>query len=373
MALAYPLKGQPSYMQQTGMEVVMISADGKELQMLLANEPCRHIVVPMTRKITPLQDLKCILQLIKIFKKEKPAIIHTETPKAGLLGMIAAKIAGIKVRIHTVAGLPLMVEKGAKMALLKTIEKLTYAAATNVWPNSDSLKKYIIEHNFTASQKINIIGNGSSNGIDTVRYNADNLKDDFLTEIKKSVSYSEANTYLLFIGRLVLDKGIVELVNVFSLLQKDFPYLRLILTGQYEPDLDPLPAAIEDQIKNNTAIIHINWTDKVEYYMHIAHYFVFPSYREGFPNVLLEAAAMKLPILCSRITGNVDIVTDNETGLIFTSMNEKDLKAKLIMALNDSLHMKQMAETLFHTITTVYNRELFWKSMREAYQDLLNK
>ena len=373
MALAYPLKGQPTYMEQNGLNVIMISADGKELPMLLANETCPHLVVPMTRKITPMQDLKCIAQLIRIFKKERPAIVHTETPKAGLLGMIAARLAGVKIRIHTVAGLPLMVEKGAKLKLLQAIEKITYAAATNVWPNSNSLKEYIIKNNFTAAAKLTIIGKGSSNGINTVRYNTENLDSDIIADTKKSVSYSVENVYLLFIGRLVLDKGIVELVNAFVQLQKNFPKLRLILAGQYEPDLDPLPSAIEDQIKNNPHIIHINWTDKVEYYMAIANYFVFPSYREGFPNVLLEAAAMKLPIICSRIAGNVDIVNDNETGIIFNSMDETDLKIKLAKALTNQHLMKEMAEKLYHTVTTVYKRELFWESMRAAYEKLLTK
>ncbi|MFC4262688.1 glycosyltransferase family 4 protein [Ferruginibacter yonginensis] len=371
MALAYPLQGQPTYMQQSGFDVIMISSAGKELPILLANETCPHIVVPMTRKITPLQDLICIVKLIKLFKKEKPTIVHTETPKAGLLGMIAAKIAGVNIRIHTVAGLPLMVEKGAKLALLKTIEKITYAAATNVWPNSNSLKNYILQNNFTNTKKINIIGSGSSNGINTERYNPNNLDEKVLLTIKSSIHYDSNCTYLLFIGRLVLDKGITELVNVFTKLQKDFPNLRLILAGQYEPDLDPLPAFIEDQIKNNTSIIHINWTDKVEYYMHIANFFVFPSYREGFPNVLLEAAAMKLPIICSRIAGNVDIVTHNETGLIFTSMDEADIAAKMNIALNNPSLMEQMAEKLFQKITTVYKRELFWESMKNEYQKLL--
>ena len=138
MALKYLLPGQMHFMQQQGFTVLMISADGKERADVMENEQCPHIIVPMTRQITPVQDLKCLLKLIKIFKREKPDIVHTHTPKAGLLGMLAARICFVKVRIHTVAGLPLMVEKGGKLALLAFIEKLTYAAANQVWPNSNS-------------------------------------------------------------------------------------------------------------------------------------------------------------------------------------------------------------------------------------------
>ncbi len=373
MALAYPLRGQPSYMQANGLDVLMISADGKELPMLLQNETCPHMIVPMTRSITPVQDLKCIFQLRKIFKKERPDIVHTETPKAGLLGMIAARLAGVKVRIHTVAGLPLMVEKGVKLKVLEGVEKITYAAATNVWPNSNSLKQFILQHKFAPEKKIKVVGKGSSNGVNTDRFNKAALQEEVLNEVKQSVSFDERNTYLLFIGRLVLDKGITELVNVFTELKKEHPELKLILAGQYEPELDPLPVNIEHEIKNNKDIVHIQWTDKVEYYMAMSDYFVFPSYREGFPNVLLEAAAMDRPIVCSRIAGNVDIVTHNETGLIFESMNEADLKEKLQKALADPERMKGMSNKLHNIITGSFKRENFWETMRQEYLSLARK
>ena len=152
MALRYLLPGQMQFMQQHGFDVLMISADGPELSEVIKNEGCRHVIVPMTRKITPWQDLKCLYSLVKIFKKEKPDIVHTHTPKAGLLGMLAAKLSGVKVRIHTVAGMPLMVEKGFKLKLLTFIEKLTYWAANHVWPNSGSLYNYITQHRLTTQK-----------------------------------------------------------------------------------------------------------------------------------------------------------------------------------------------------------------------------
>ncbi len=371
MTLCFPLRGQARYMNDNGFELILISSDGVELPQTLVNESCKHIVVPMTRKITPWQDLKCIAQLVKIFKEQRPSIVHTETPKAGLLGMIAAKICGIPIRIHTIAGLPLMVEKGLKLWILKWIEKITYGCATNVWPNSNSLKTFVLKNKFTSLKKIKVIGKGSSNGVDTQRFNKKILDPLIIAEVKNSIHYKEEFTYLLFIGRLVLDKGIVELVNVFKKLHVTNPSLRLVLAGQYETELDPLPKEIVDEIFFNNNIVHVSWTDKVEYYMAITHYFVFPSYREGFPNVLLEAAAMELPIICSRIAGNVDIVCHNETGLIFESMNEVELEQSLVFALKEKEQMGLMAKRLFETVTTVYKREKFWKSMQEEYINLL--
>ena len=372
MALRYLLPGQMRFMAANGFDVVMISADGKELPEVIANEQCRHIIVPMTRKITPLQDLKCLWQLIKIFKKEKPDIIHTHTPKAGLLGMMAARYCGIKVRIHTVAGLPLMVEKGFKYQLLKFIEKLTYSSATQVWPNSNSLLHFIKEHKLCKEKKLRVIGKGSSNGIDTNRFNRTVLNESVLNQVKRTVKYDEANTYLLCVGRLVADKGIVELVNVFSKLQQSKPNLRLILVGQYERALDPLPQPIEQEIETNNAIIHIDWSNEVEYYMSIADYFVFPSHREGFPNVLLQAGAMQLPIICSRIAGNVDIVTHEQTGLVFDKKNEEQLQRSIEYALSKPSEMKTMADKLYNIVQQDYKRENMWQQILVTYESLLN-
>ena len=372
MALRYLLPGQMHFMANNSFDVLMISADGKELAEVIAKEQCRHIIVPMTRKITPLQDLKCLLRLIKIFRKEKPDIVHTHTPKAGLLGMMAAKFCGIKVRIHTVAGLPLMVEKGFKHQLLKFIEKLTYASANHIWPNSNSLMQFIIKNKLCKTAKLSIIAKGSTNGIQLNRFNKENLQPEIIDEIKTQINYSANNIYLLCIGRLVVDKGIGELVHVFTRLQKANDNLVLILVGEYETTLDPLPSETLHEIEINPSIIHINWTTQVEYYMKLADLFVFPSHREGFPNVLLQAGAMGLPVICSHITGNIDIVTNNETGLIFDSGNEQQMLKLLQYALLHPQHMQNMAKKLQQEIKENYPRENIWQNMLEAYKSLVN-
>ena len=372
MALRYLLPGQMRFMNDNGMDVVMISAGGKELQEVLESEQCRHIIVPMTRKITPFQDLKCLYLLYKIFRKEKPAIVHTHTPKAGLLGMLAAKCCGVKIRIHTVAGMPLMVEKGFKLKLLSLIEKLTYRAATSVWPNSNSLMQYILKNNSTSPKKLKVIAKGSSNGIDTVRYNRKGLDEKVKTAIKESIHYREENDYLLCIGRLVADKGIVELVNVFSLLQKKYTSLRLILAGEFEEMLDPLPAATLKQIETNSHIFHIGWTGQVEYYMSISDIFVFPSHREGFPNVLLQAGALRLPIICTRIEGNTDLIIQGQTGLLFDKGNENELVQQLEWALVNPDGINEMAKKLEGIVKEDYKQENIWQNILKEYKSLLN-
>lgn len=350
----------------------MISADGPEREDVIKQEQCPHQIVPMTRKITPLQDLKCLWQLIRIMRKEKPNIVHTHTPKAGLLGMLAAWISRVPVRIHTVAGLPLMVEKGFKLQLLKAIEKITYATATNVWPNGASMKKVIEENRFCSPKKIKVIGNGSSNGIDTNRFNSQALDPIQLQKIKQEINYDPNTTYLLFTGRLVYDKGIVELITAFEKIQKSNPGLKLILTGNFEKSLDALPPYIEKIIVSNPAIIHISWTSYVEYFMALANIFIFPTHREGFPNVLLQASLMKLPIVCSNIPGNVDIVVHQKTGLLFMVDNVHSLCEQLEYAINNTHKMKTMAEEQYHFVYNNFPREVVWQALLEEYNQLSN-
>lgn len=372
MALRYLLPGQMRFMKNNGFDVLMISADGKERAEVIKNEDCRHIVVPMTRRITPLQDLNCLFQLIRIFRQEKPDIVHTHTPKAGLLGMLAARFCKIKIRIHTIAGLPMMVEKGFKYHLLKFIEKLTAASANHVWPNSNSLLKYINSHHLADPKKLKVIGKGSTNGIDIYHFDRSGLNNKLIKDAQKALHYSSVNQYLLFIGRLVTDKGIVELVNAFRAMQQTYPLLRLILVGNFEDTLDPLPTATIMEIESNPAIIHINWTDDVEYYMFLADLFIFPSHREGFPNVLLQAGAMGLPVICSRIAGNVDIVTENETGSLFECSNEQQMRSAIERAIAEPQLTKDRAVRLRQLVITDFRRENTWKKLFEAYKALLN-
>ncbi len=373
MALKYLLPGQMHFMGQNGYEVHMISADGKELRDVLEAEQCKHTIVPMTRKITPWQDLKCLFQLYKIFKEEKPDIVHSHTPKAGLLGMLAAKFAKVPLRIHTVAGLPLMSAVGVKLKLLIFIEKLTYWAANEIWPNSPSLLAIIKNKKLVLPAKLRIIANGSSNGINLHKYSKNSLQPNILEQVKQSVKYQEKNIYLLCVGRLVADKGIVELIEAFLVLQRKYRNLKLVLVGQMEQDLDPLPKDTLHQIQNNGDIKHIPWSEHVAYYMSISNYFVFPSHREGFPNVLLQAGAMELPIICSNIEGNVDIVAHLKTGLIFEKKEVNKIIELLQGSLGGQFENQAMAVQLAKEVSTTFDSKFIWKAIAQQYENLLEK
>lgn len=366
------LPGQMRYMNEHGFEVIMVSSDGPELKTVLEKEGCRHHIIPMTRRMTPFRDIKCLWKLYRFFKKEKPVIVHSHTPKAGLLAMLAAKMAGIKIRIHTVAGLRYVTTKGIGRRVLILMEKITGRAATHVWPNSYSMKKFIEEKKLVKKNKLEVIGHGSSNGIDLGRYSLSSLKEDRLAEIKKKIAFDGQLQYFLSVGRIVHDKGMDELLGAFLKLYEQHPGTRLLLVGAFEDEVDPVSVRTRELIHTHPAVIMAGWSNEVEYYMSIAFALVHPSHREGFPNVLLQAGAMGCPIICSRIDGNTDIVTDGVTGLIAEVKDENSLLQKMQYALNNAGQLQQFTAALRRNIENWYDQLVLHALLHKRYMELLS-
>lgn len=357
-------------MKEQGWEVLMVSADGKEVVHAVKHEGVRHEVIPFTRKITPIQDLKCIWRLFLLFKREKPDIVHTHTPKAGFLGMIAANLAGVPIRIHTLAGMPAMAAKGRKKSLLENAEKWTYANATEVWPNSKGLYDYLLSQGLTTESNIRLIGKGSSNGIDLGKYNRASLKENHLVAATMRIMPGEDDFIILAVGRLVKDKGIEELVTAF-VNSKIVGMSKLVLLGAFEQDLNPLTQETIQTIREHPKIVQIEWTDHVAHYLALADVLVHPSHREGFPNVLLEAGAMNVPVICSDIIGNTDLIIQQKTGLLFPVKDSEVLKEALEFAFVKREKMAQYAENLFSYIVDNFDRSKIHQEILTNYQRLL--
>ncbi|MBK7680954.1 MAG: glycosyltransferase family 4 protein [Chitinophagaceae bacterium] len=371
ISLKVLLSGQMKYMQENGFDVVMVSSDGKELGDVKANEGCRHHIIPMTRRMTPFADVRCLWLLYRFFKKEKPAIVHSHTPKAGLLSMLAAKLAGVKIRIHTIAGLRFVTTTGFSRRVLIFMEKLTGKAATHVWPNSFSLEEYIKENKLVRPAKLEVIGWGSSNGIKLSRYSPAAIEDEKLQDTKKLIQYDPSLIYFLSVGRIVHDKGMDELLNAFVRLYSINPAVRLLLVGAFEDEVDPVSETTRQLINSHPAVIMAGWSDAVEYFMPLSFALVHPSHREGFPNVLLQAGAMGCPVICSRIDGNIDIVKHQQTGLIFEVKNEDELYSQLKYALENPAILHQYATTLRQQIEQYFDQPIVHSLLHKKYLERL--
>ena len=370
ISLKFLIKGQMRFMSKNGFLVTMISADGEEIEDVIKNEKCRHIIFPLTRKITHIQDLKATYKLYKYFKKEKPLIVHTHTPKAGIVGMVASYFAKVPNRLHTVAGLPLLEATGIKRKILNFVEQLTYKCATKVYPNSDGLKKIIKENKFVKEDKLKVIANGSSNGIDTSYFNPVLFTNKEKEILKDKLKIKKEDFVFIFVGRIVGDKGINELISAFNQLSIEKKDVKLVLVGPFEEDLDPLQDKTKEIINNTKQIISVGYQDDVRPFFAIANALVFPSYREGFPNVVLQAGAMGLPSIVTDINGCNEIIENN--------LNGKVIKVKSISAIYDAMFEVCTNKSLFNDlkektrsiIKQRYERKLFWDLLLNEYNYL---
>ncbi len=352
-------------------DLTAISADQNELARVGRELGIKTHAIDMTRKITPLQDLKSLWMMYRYLKNEKPEIVHTHTPKAGLIGMLAARMASVPHRFHTVAGLPLMETQGVKRKVLDLVEKLTYAAATKVYPNSKGLYDFIIKNNYTASAKLKVIGNGSSNGIDTSYFAPDQISESQLTELKNNLGIQNDDFVFIFVGRLVGDKGINEMVKAFSQIKNK--KAKLLLVGDKEDDLDPLHPDIIKEIETNPNILAVGFQKDVRPYFAISQLLVFPSYREGFPNVVMQAGAMGLPAIVSNINGCNEIIVQDINGRIIPAKDS----ISLLFAMQDLLDNHDVYQMLKQNsrrmITERYEQSVVWEQLLAEYRRIMKE
>lgn len=365
------LSGQLNFMQ-SHYEVVAVSSEKDYLERVGIKENVRTFHLEMSRKITPLKDLLAVLKLFLFLIKEKPLIVHTHTPKAGIVGMIASKMAFVPHRFHTVAGMPLMEVQGVKRKILDFVEKVTYLCATKVYPNSFGLKDIILENNFCKENKLKVLANGSSNGIDTTYFSKLLFSFESTVALKKKLGITQEDFVFVFVGRLVRDKGINEMVTAFEALQKEEGRIKLLLVGNYESDLDPLFPETIKKIETNTAIISVGFQNDVRSYLSISNVLVFPSYREGFPNVVMQAGSMGLPAIVSDINGCNEIIINNKNGLIIPVKDQQAIcNAMRILQSDISLYTTLTANSRSR-IVEFYEQKVVWEALLKEYDTVLN-
>ena len=369
------LKGQLRFMASNGFDVKGVSSEGEELKEVRENEGIVMEAINMSRKITPFQDLKSLWEMWNFLRKEKPQIVHTHTPKAGIIGMLAARLAGVPYRLHTVAGLPLIEATGTKRKILNFVEKLTYSSATRVYPNSKGLYDFILQNNFTQSNKLKIIANGSSNGINTTFFNPAQVSEIEKVALREKLNIQPDDFVFVFVGRIVSDKGINELIKAFSELQtaenNELTGIKLLLVGGLESDLDPLNPETLAEINQNKDIISVGFQQDVRPFFAISDALAFPSYREGFPNVVMQAGAMGLPSIVSDINGCNEIIVEGENGLIIPSKNVEKLKEKMLTLARDKNLYVKLKENSRRMIENRYEQSVVWKALLEEYEGLL--
>lgn len=363
------LKGQFAFMKQF-YEIIGVCSNDPKLSQLSEREGVRTVGIDMTRKITPFKDLRALFQLYRLFKSERPEIVHTHTPKAGTLGLIAAYLAGVPNRLHTIAGLPLMEATGLKRKLLNLVEKITYAFATNIYPNSKGQYEFIKREKFTTAKKLKVIGQGSSNGINISHFNPELFSERSKKTLREDLNIPLNERVLIFLGRIVTDKGIHELIDSFTRISEKIDNITLIIGGDYERNLDPISSTTENIINNHPKIKLLGWLKDVRPYLSISELMIFPSYREGFPNVVMQAGAMGIPVIATDINGCNEIIIPGINGIIVPPKNTLKLEEAILTYLNGD-SQSYPSETCRRLITERYNQKFIWKLLHEEYERVL--
>jgi len=370
ISLKILLQDQLCFMNQH-FEVVGVSSTGDELKEVEQKEGIRVVELEMSREITPFQDLLSLLKMIFLLLKERPDIVHTHTPKAGIIGMLGAWMTRVPHRLHTIAGLPVMEATGKKKRLLLFIEKLTYSAATHVYPNSYGLEEYILQERLTQKSKLKVIGHGSSNGIDT---NYFSRSEQILKDSKEIVQkyHLEESFVFCFVGRVVKDKGINELLYAFDKLSHKHNNVKLLIVGGFEEQLDPISDASKSILEKNASLFHVGFQNDIRPYLAVSDFFVLPTYREGFPNVLLQASAMGLASIVTNINGCNEIITHKHNGLLVEPKEKEDLFEAMQSIVEDQNLAKKLSLNSRSDIMQKYDRKLFHNYLLDEYKRILD-
>lgn len=306
-------------------EIVALSSPQPELDRIREREKVRTIAVPMQRKITPLSDLVSLFRLIRVFREERPDMVHSITPKAGLLSMLAAWITRVPVRVHTFTGLVFPYETGWKRALLMLTDRITSACATNVVPEGKGVMDDLIRFHITR-KPLHVLGNGNVRGIDLHYYVRSEEVLRRGSEIRKWFGIPDHAFVFVFVGRMDRDKGIDNLVQAFRMLESERPDIHLLLVGAEESEGKPLLDQTRETIARSSHI-HLSdgWQKDVRPWFAAADALVHPSLREGFPNVVIEAGAMQLSSIVTDINGSREIISEGKNGTIVPAGNSTAL------------------------------------------------
>lgn len=346
-------------------EVICICSPGPEHEEA-RKQGLRTIELPIARRIAPRQDLKSLWALYRALRREKPDMVHSMTPKAGLLGMAAAWLTGVRVRMHTFTGLIFPWRRGLLHHILKMTDRLTCFFANVINPEGPGVK-HLLEEAHITKKPLHIIANGNINGVDFQRF----VPGQGRAEKRAELGYGDGDVVFSFVGRLVTDKGIPELVDCFVRLHREHPEAKLLLIGREEPEIDPLPEETRRQIRQHDAIYCAGAQADVVPWYAASDIYVLPSHREGFCNSLLEASAMNLPCITYDVCGCNDAVT-SESAILVPPYDAHALLAALIRLDKDELLRQNLGNKARRNVEERFSRKLVWGELASFYRQHLN-
>lgn len=349
-------------------EVIGLSSPGPEMNIVEEREGVRTIVVPMERHISLKRDISSLWQMWSVFRKEKPTMVHSMTPKAGMICMVAAWLARVPVRVHTFTGLVFPTSSGLKRRILMFTDWLTCACATHIIPEGEGVKNDLLNNGIT-KKPLRVLGYGNVKGVDMEFFSR---RAEILEKANKL--RDEGLFTFLFVGRVVKNKGMNELCGAFERIHQQHKNTRLWLVGAFEDNLDPVNEHTRELIENDgngISAVGKKFGEELLSYYAAADCFVMPSYREGFPNTVLEAGAMGLPSIVTDINGSREIIKEGENGMIVPPCDEESLYGAMLVMLQSNIGRKKMAENARKMIEDRFEQGFVRKCLYDFYDEIL--
>jgi glycosyltransferase involved in cell wall biosynthesis len=367
------LRGLLLDLRERGFEPSVICSPGELLDRFVQETGVAGFGVEMPRRITPLHDVIALYRLVILLRRIRPHIVHAHTPKGGLLGTTAAWMCRAPVRIYHIRGLPHLTASGAKRLLLRWSEKAACRLAHQVLCVGESMRHIAVEERLCPPDKIKVLAHGSGQGVDAERrFHPGRFTEAERERLRAGLQIPPDATVIGFVGRIVRDKGMQELAHAWQHLREDHPHLHLLLVGEYE-EQDPVPAWVEQTFAGDPRVHITGWVSDAAPYYAIMHLLVLPSYREGFPNTPLEAAAMELPVVATRIPGNVDAVEDEVTGLLVPPRDAEALEQAIRRYLDCPELRQQHGKAGRERVLRLFRQEVVWEALYNEYMDLLRQ
>lgn len=369
--LVSQLGGQAEYLRGLGMSVVLVSSAGPEIDKIQTKENLRYEIVEIPRSLSPMRDMVALIRLMQLFFRHRFDLVHSTTPKAGLLTALAAFIAMVPIRFHTFTGQPWVTLKGPLRWASRMADRLIGILDTKCYADSGSQARFLIAEGIISPRKMAVIGHGSLAGVDLGRFNPDRWPPSTRQEHRGELSVSASSTLLIFVGRITPDKGISELLEAFSgLLAMNYD-VDLLLVGPQDRDRGGAGSLDLSQAEKSPRIHAIGYSDCPERYLAIADIFCLPSYREGFGTVVMEAAAMGLPTVGTAIYGLTDAVADGETGILVPPRDAGALREALRRLLDCPDERIRMGRAARQRCFELFDAAKINAGVAEEYQNIV--